>query len=159
MSPNRKLRAASRWTAGMLASALVSLPAWAAGFQVEINQSKLHRINGEAATVIVGNPSIANVSVGTPNTLVVFGRSYGSTNLIALDENGRTLSSIDIDVVAPRHGNLTVTKGTGQLAYNCSPRCERVINPTDTPEEVNALITATQSATDYADATAQSSGE
>ena len=52
---------------------------------VKYDQSQLVRLPKAAAEVIVGNPSIADVAVQSGNLLVVTGKTFGITNIIALD--------------------------------------------------------------------------
>ena len=75
---------------------------------------------------MVGNPAIADVTVLSPQLVYLLGRSYGQTNFVALDKSGKQISSFDVDVVAPSSSTVTLTRGVGQLTYNCTPRCERV---------------------------------
>ncbi len=142
-----------RTIAGVLAitGSLLALPVWAADMQVEINQSRLQQLGEAASTVIVGNPAIADVSVTNADTLVVFGRSYGKTNLIALDASGRQIASFEINVTPVQKAALTLTRGTGDYSYNCAPQCVRVINPTDVTEATDALLSSTKETTGYAD--------
>lgn len=143
--------------AAALTGSLVALPAWAADLKVEVNHSHLHTLEQAASTIIVGNPSIADVSVSNSNTLVVFGRSYGVTNLIALDAAGRQIANLDVNVIAAQGSVMTVNRGTGQASYSCAPDCVRVINQADAPEATDALLTTIKSITRYGDASAASS--
>ena len=138
----------------VIASSLIAMPAWAADIRVEINQSRLHQLSRAASTIIVGNPAIADVSVTNADTLVVFGRSYGGTNLIALDAAGRQIASFDINVTPAKAAALTLTRGTGDYTYNCAPQCVRVINPTDVTEATETLLSTTKAVTGYGDQSA-----
>jgi len=65
---------------------------------VKTDQTQLISISGTPGTVVIGNPSIADVTVHG-NKLFVHGRAFGSTSLIILDENGNQLSALDITVM------------------------------------------------------------
>src|SRR2546423_921756 len=52
---------------------------------VKYDQSQLLRLPKPAAEVIVGNSSIADVAVQSGNLLVITGKTFGITNIIALD--------------------------------------------------------------------------
>ena len=54
---------------------------------VKANMARILRINTPAATVIIGNPGVADVTIQDPQTLVLTGKSYGTTNLIVLDQS------------------------------------------------------------------------
>ncbi|MAN61051.1 MAG: pilus assembly protein [Parvibaculum sp.] len=139
-------------------SGLLAVPAWAADLKVEVNHSRLHTLGQAASTIIVGNPAIADVSVSNNNTLVVFGRSYGTTNLIALDATGRQIANLDVNVTAAHADMMTVNRGTGQLSYSCAPNCVRVINPADATEPTDGLLATTKGVTGYGDESAAAGG-
>jgi Flp pilus assembly secretin CpaC len=147
--PLRTLACVATLTGGLFA-----LPAWAADLRVEVNHSQLHALGQAASTVIVGNPSIADVSVSNSNTLIVFGKSYGTTNLIALDASGRQIANLDVNVTSPRGDAMTFNRGTAQTSYSCAPRCVRVINPADGTEATDGLLGTTKGVTGYAAETA-----
>ncbi len=121
----------------------------AAGFKVEVNQSRALHLNAPAAAVMVGNPAIADVTVLGPQLVYVLGRAYGQTNFIALDNSGKQISSFDVNVVAPSSSTVTLTRGAGQLTYNCTPRCERVAAQGD---DVGAFSSVVQQMRDSAGA-------
>lgn len=153
--PHRALACATA-----LAGCLFAFPAWAADVNIEVNHSRLHNLGQAASSIIVGNPSIADVSISNDNTLIVFGRAYGTTNLIALDASGRQIANLDIKVVGASTGVMTVNRGANQTSYSCAPDCIRVINTADAPESTDALLTTTQNVTSYGDAVAAgASGE
>ena len=51
-----------------------------------------------ATTIVVGNPLIADVSVQAGGLVVVTGKGYGTTNLVALDRTGATLMERELQV-------------------------------------------------------------
>jgi hypothetical protein len=68
-------------------------PALAASKSIEvlIDQAMLLRLERSAAEIIVGNPSIADVAVQTGKVLIVTGKSFGETNVIVLDAEGKVI--------------------------------------------------------------------
>ena len=44
---------------------------------VNVNMARILRISAPAATVIIGNPGVADVTIQDPQTLVLTGKSYG----------------------------------------------------------------------------------
>ena len=141
----------SRFTLGAaIVAASVSLgivQAAAGGLKVEVNQTRALHLNKPAAAVMVGNPAIADVTVLSPQLVYLLGRSYGQTNFVALDKDGKQISSFDVDVVAPSSSTVTLTRGAGQLTYNCTPRCERVAAQGD---DVGAFTNTVQQMRDAA---------
>lgn len=134
---NSIFSSAGRLTATTILVAVVGLTSFeasAAGFMVEVNQSRALKLDEPAAAVMVGNPAIADVTVLGPQLIYVLGRSYGKTNFVALDAKGKQISAFDVNVVAQTNSTVTLTRGAGQLTYNCTPRCERIVALGDEPE-------------------------
>ncbi len=65
---------------------------------VSVDNAKVIRLPERTATVIVGNPIIADVSLQRNGVVVLTGKSFGSTNLIALDAAGTMLAESAISV-------------------------------------------------------------
>ena len=63
-----------------------------AGIHVVLNQAKIVKLSQPAATVIIGNPEIADATVRDSRTLVLTGRGFGQTNLVILDRAGNPIS-------------------------------------------------------------------
>lgn len=115
-------------------------PAHAAeSFNVEVNQTKALNFSAPVTSIMLGNPSIADVHVDSAKRVYVLGRAFGQTNLIALDADGKTVAMMNVNVTSQSADNLTLNRGTGQVSYNCTPRCERVINITDSSENFSEL--------------------
>lgn len=108
----------------------MAAPAWAeddAPITVNVNMARVLRINAPAATVIVGNPAVADVTIQDPQTLVLTGKSYGQTNLIVLDGSGNPVADTMIQVVQLRTGMVTVYEGSARTSMNCAPVCQPTI--------------------------------
>ena len=91
---------------------------------VVIDHAKVFRLPEGTQTVIVGNPIIADVSVQRNGVAVLTGKSYGRTNLIALDPLGATLTETMIVVQAPTEAVVTVQRGLERESYSCTPDCQ-----------------------------------
>ena len=72
----------------------------------------------------VGNPIIADVSVQKNGILVLTGKSYGRTNLIALDGAGSLIAESMISVQAPSDATVIVQRGLDRESYSCTPSCQ-----------------------------------
>ncbi len=105
-----------------LAIALSALPAAALAMLVPINHAQRIEVRGAAASVVVGNPSIASVTVVDTHTLYVMGRGPGSTNVIVLDKSGHPLFSSDVTVAATG-SNVSLYRGDKRIQVNCSYGC------------------------------------
>jgi len=130
----------------------------ASGFKVEVNQTRALHLDAPAAAVMVGNPAIADVTVLGPQLVYVLGRSYGQTNFVALDKQGKQISAFDVNVVAPSSSTVTLTRGAGQLTYNCTPRCERVAGQGDDSTAFSATVQQIRDASSIAQGVTTGSG-
>ena len=110
------------------ALAIVAIaPAWAASdLTVTMNQSKVVKLISAATTVVVGNPAIADVTMQDGTTAFVTGKSYGTTNIIAMDNNGRQIASFMVTVASETARTVTLMRGNQQISLSCAPRCEPV---------------------------------
>lgn len=107
-----------------LMAALTAGAASAETFNVEIDQAHILRLPEKVSTIVIGNPLIADASLQGGGVLVVTGKSFGSTNLLALDRAGKTVMDTTIQVRAPSGGQLVVVyKGVDRESYNCTPEC------------------------------------
>ncbi len=102
---------------------------------VPIDNSAMLELERNAATVVVGNPSIADVSVQKGNLLFVLGRNFGTTNVIALDSNNKQIADIPVSVTTTMPHHMTLYRGAGQVSFTCAPRCERSLIPGDFNQE------------------------
>ena len=74
---------------------------WAANpISVEVGKSRVMHISGDAAVVMIGEPTIADVIVERNGLLFLLGRQTGETNLFILDHEGKTVLSTNV-VVTP----------------------------------------------------------
>jgi Flp pilus assembly secretin CpaC len=91
---------------------------------VTVDHAKVVRLPEKAQTVIVGNPAIADVTVQRNGVMVVTGKSFGVTNLIALDASGTLLAESFVRVRAASDSVLTVQRGLERESYSCTPECQ-----------------------------------
>lgn len=107
---------------------------------VRLDQAKIARLPNGVSTIVVGNPLIADVSLQQGGLMVITGKGYGVTNLIALDRGGNLLSEQSIQVQGPSDNVVVVYRGVNQESYSCTPRCERRITLGDSVEFFDATI-------------------
>ena len=98
-----------------------------APIEVNVNMARVLRISAPAATVIVGNPGIADVTIQDPQTLVLTGKSYGQTNLIVLDAYGEPIADTLVEVVQMQAGVMTVYQGQFRTTLTCAPVCQPTV--------------------------------
>ncbi len=92
---------------------------------VNVDQAKLIKLTGRVATLVVGNPLIADVALQPGGVIVVTGKSYGATNVIAMDRSGEILEDRIIQVEGPTDQLVTVYRGGERETYSCMPICQR----------------------------------
>lgn len=92
---------------------------------VNVDQAKLVKLPTRVATIVVGNPLIADVTLQNGGIIVVTGKGYGATNFIAMDRNGEVLVDRLIQVEGPTDQLLTVYRGVERETYSCMPICQR----------------------------------
>ena len=115
-----------------------AVPAMAASnsVQVLVDQATLVRLDRPAAEIVVGNPSIADVSVQSGKLLVVTGKSFGETNLIVMDADGKVVANRQLIVQEPRTGFVTVYRGSARQTLHCAPYCTPPLVIGDTPDVI-----------------------
>ena len=92
---------------------------------VVVDQAKIIKLPEKVATIVVGNPLIADVTLQPGGMVVVTGKGYGSTNMIAMDRAGSVLADRSIQVEGPSDRMVTVFRGIERESYSCTPTCQR----------------------------------
>lgn len=101
---------------------------------VVVDEAKIIELPEGTTTVILGNPIVADLTLLRGNNKVVLtGKGFGQTNLIALDPSGNTLGESVIHVKSGFKG-LTVMRGPDRETYSCEPRCFPTVDLTDNPK-------------------------
>ncbi len=90
---------------------------------VRYDQSQLLRLPRPVAEVIIGNPSIADVAVQGGNLLVVTGKTFGVTNIIALDAQRNVIQDQRVVVQRDDERSVNLVKGGTRQSYSCTPTC------------------------------------
>jgi hypothetical protein len=107
---------------------------------VELDQATIVRLPERVATLVIGNPLIADASIQPGGLMVLTGKGYGSTNLVALDRTGAVLMNRSILVTGAKDHVVVVYRGVGRESYSCAPDCERRITLGDSPEFFDASL-------------------
>jgi len=127
----------------------------AADIEVPIDQARTISLKSEGAGIIVGNPSIADVTVQNGKLLIVTGKSVGVTNIIVLDSRHRKVLSKRISVKSDTRRIVTVTKGTQLYSFACKPTCRPALIPGDEVTQFDALAKSTQTKLSIAQSVAE----
>lgn len=121
---------------GALSVVLLTCPANAldSTLDVAIDRASVVRAPDNTATIVIGNPLIADATSQKNGVLVVTGKSFGSTNIMLLDASGAVLSETLVHVKRANDGVLVVQRGVKRESFTCNPRCEPVLAIGDSPE-------------------------
>src|SRR6185437_14649214 len=92
---------------------------------VNVDQARLVKLPARVATIVVGNPLIADVALQAGGVIVVTGKGYCATNFIAMDRSGEVLVDRLIQVEGPTVQLITVYRGIDRNTYSCMPICQR----------------------------------
>jgi len=103
----------------------------AADLVVKYDQSQLLRLPRAVSEIIIGNPTIADVTVQSSKLLVITGKSFGITNIIALDAERNVIRDQRVLVQRDEVKVINLQKGTKRQSYNCSPQCNPSITVGD----------------------------
>ena len=112
------------------ASALVLVSGSAlADVRLSADQVRVLALKTPFSSISVGNPLIADATVIDENHLFVVGKEFGTTNLIAVDDEGNLVFEELITVTTQMGSMVTVTRGPTQSTFTCNGgRCE--VRPT-----------------------------
>jgi hypothetical protein len=111
----------------LAAVSLIALsgPAFAATVAVPLDEVRIVTFKKPVSSVYMGNPMIAEVTTIDTRHAYVLGKTFGTTNLIALDANGKPISSEQVTVFGQRSGEVTLQRGAAQFDYTCTAaHCE-----------------------------------
>ena len=122
---------------------------------INLDQAQVLQLPDRVATIVIGNPLIADASLQSGGVLVVTGKGYGATNLLALDRAGRVLMSKTVQVLGAGTDDIVVVyKGVERETYSCASNCERRITLGDAPAYFNANLAESGARNGQAQATA-----
>jgi Flp pilus assembly secretin CpaC len=133
----------AKFALALCLAATIALPAQAQGsdsLKVVLDQATIMKLPEKVTTIVVGNPLIADVAVQSGGLVVVTGKGYGSTNIIALDRAGAVLMERSIVVSGAVGPTVQVYRGIQRETYSCTPNCERRITLGDSADYFTATI-------------------
>ena len=107
---------------------------------VTLDRATILRLPQNAITVIIGNPSVADVTmIKKTNQMVLTAKGFGQTNMIALDSEGKSVGESSIRVVESK-SNVVVQRGMERESWDCSPRCNSTVTLGDAPRFMTETI-------------------
>ncbi|HEU4839206.1 MAG TPA: pilus assembly protein N-terminal domain-containing protein [Micavibrio sp.] len=87
------------------------------------DKSELVRLDREASSIVVGNPSHISVLLDAPRLAVVIPRSPGATYFTVLDKDGNVIMQRHVIVAAPKKNYVRVRRSCSGSdgSSNCQP--------------------------------------
>ena len=156
-SPSRaRARAAALATIVFAAAAFGTVSARAEDLIVKYDQSQLLRLPRPATEIIIGNPAIADVAVQAGNLLVVTGKTFGITNIIALDAERNVIQDQRVLVRRDEVKVVNLMRGTERQSYNCTPQCNPSITVGDEQKYFDTISKASRAKISFSQGEAQS---
>jgi Flp pilus assembly secretin CpaC len=145
---------------GLLAAGFAAAAAGASRAEdliVKYDQSQLLRLPRPAAEIIIGNPAIADISVQSGNLLVITGKTFGITNIIALDADRNVIQDQRVLVKRDESKVVNLQRGIQRQSYNCTPQCNPSITIGDEQKYFDAVTSASQKKINFSTNAADSS--
>ncbi len=102
------------------------------GIAVPIDEARVITFKQPVATVFIGNPTVADVTMIDSRHAYVLGKTFGATNLIGLNAEHTPVVNAQISVANRMVGSVTLNRGAETYNYSCTRlRCETGPRPGD----------------------------
>lgn len=108
-----------------VAVATLSATAQAGEVWVSIDTMTRYQLPDAVGQVILTNPGVADVQVGSATEIFIFGRVPGFTDVIFQTAEGRRIGQVRVRVENEQSGLVTLYKGGERFSFSCTTRCER----------------------------------
>ena len=114
---------------------------------VTTDHSQLITLSADPGTVVIGNPSIADISLNG-RQLFINGHGAGETNLMVFDQGGNKLADYEIAVTQGTDNSMILFASGStpdqRLSYVCAPNCERSMMVGDNFTDFTNILTGNQ---------------
>jgi len=108
---------------------------------VPLDEVRVVAFSQPIATVYVGNPTIADVSMIDSRHAFVLGKGFGATNIVALDADGKQVINDPISVFGHTGNTVILHRGTQQATLTCgNARCEAAPTPGDDKDSFSSRM-------------------
>jgi Flp pilus assembly secretin CpaC len=129
-----------KFLAALAMSFALAPAAMADPFTVKVDQTVTLKLTAAANSVVIGNATVADVSVHDAKTLLVTGKAFGSTNLTVLDRAGNTIYTNQLVVGGEDSTGLTIVRGGGTYSYSCVDKCRATPMVGDAPGHFSDIM-------------------
>ena len=151
----RRMVAATALTALASLATAFATPASAEPITVIVDRAKVLHISRPADVVIIGNPAIADATIQDNQTLIITGRSYGTTNLIVLDTSGKSIADETVTVEPSNDQVVTIYRRALRETLSCTPDCSPVLSLGDNTASFDSTSAQIRTVRTIADSAAQ----
>lgn len=93
--------------------------------RVYMDHARVLKLDRPVSKVIVGNAKVADATVADSKTIVLTGRSFGTTNIVLLDGDGNAILDDRILVSIDEGNTVRVYRQTERSVLSCTPNCEQ----------------------------------
>jgi hypothetical protein len=138
----RRRRLLATWVWTILFAATFGASSQADTLTVNVDEAKVIKLPDRVATIVIGNPLIADAALQAGGMLVITGKGYGATNMVVLDRAGKVLMDKSVQVAGPADTGLVVVyKGIERESYSCVPDCAPRITLGDSMPYFTTVLT------------------
>lgn len=92
--------------------------------KISLDHARVLKLDRAVSKVIVGNDQIADATVADSKTIILTGRSFGTTNLVLLDSDGNAIVDEKVIVALDEAKTIRVYRQTDRDVLSCAPNCE-----------------------------------
>lgn len=92
--------------------------------KVSLDHARILKLDRAVSKVIIGSDQIADATVADTKTIVLTGRSFGTTNLVLLDAQGNAIVDEKLLVTLEEENTVRVYKQSDRAVLFCSTSCE-----------------------------------
>ncbi|MBA4174131.1 MAG: hypothetical protein C0511_16115 [Hyphomicrobium sp.] len=126
---------------------------------VRYDQSQLLRLPRPVAEVIIGNPSIADVAIQGGNLLVVTGKTFGVTNIIALDGERNVIQDQRVVVQRDEVRSVNLHRGSSRFSFSCTPACSPTLTIGDDKDYFETISKHGEKKTKFSEQSSEGGGQ
>jgi Flp pilus assembly secretin CpaC len=111
--------------------------------RVMLDRTQLITMSVQPATVVVGNPAIADANV-SGNQVFINGFAPGATNIVMLDAAGAPLANLEVIVTRASTETAAVFRSGGRQSLICPDYCDPTMEIGDTDATFSTVQSQSQ---------------
>lgn len=104
-----------------------------------IDQVRIYNMKQPVGSIVIGNPSIADVQVQSSEQLLFYGKAPGLTNIYLFDQDGNQIDNLYVRVKSDTQNMLVLYRGAERTTYSCTQNCEATLTIGDSVEVFGAI--------------------